>query len=335
MELTELSKEEFAEFVSMQKCNNFLQSDLAYQRYIDNKKEAYLCGVKSNGKLLGVALAVCTGLQLGKKVFLIPGGPVLSYEDENTPEIMRFLVLELQKFLKARGGLVVYLTPNIKYETSIAKILASLKCKELGEFISVKWIAELDLTNFESEDEMLMSFNQSHRRYIRYSENRYNVNVRPLKYDELDILVDLVGKAAERHHFNVQPLSYYQQMYRSFGDKVKFMLAESEGKKLAAGMFMLYGDEVTYLYSGSDAELNKYCGSYALQWYMLRYALENGFKRYNFYGVRPVDGNGVYEFKKGFRAEVVEKMGCFALPLCPAGKLVVARKKYQKFGEVA
>lgn len=88
---------------------------------------------------------------------------------------------------------------------------------------------------------------------------------------------------------------------------------------IAASMFMLYGDEVLYYHSGNYKEYIEFNGQRMIQWYMIKYALKNGFKRYNFYGI---DGNfeegspdGVYEFKKGFGGYVEEYIGDFDLPL--------------------
>ena len=89
---------------------------------------------------------------------------------------------------------------------------------------------------------------------------------------------------------------------------------------LSAAMFMLYGDEVVYLFSGSDEKYMKdYNAQYELQWYMIKYAAEKKFKRYNFYGIHglPDDNHpdGVYEFKKGFGGQVLEYAGTWELPI--------------------
>lgn len=89
---------------------------------------------------------------------------------------------------------------------------------------------------------------------------------------------------------------------------------------MSAAMFMLYGDEVVYLFSGSDEKYMKdYNAQYELQWHMIKYAAEHKFKRYNFYGIHglPKEGktDGVYEFKKGFGGQVLEYVGTWELPI--------------------
>ena len=97
-------------------------------------------------------------------------------------------------------------------------------------------------------------------------------------------------------------------------------LKKEEGKviPLAAAMFMLYGDEIVYLFSGSNDKYMKYCGQYLLQWEMIKYASLHNYKRYNFYGIKDVFNKngkdyGVYEFKKGFNGYVEELLGAFEL----------------------
>ena len=96
--------------------------------------------------------------------------------------------------------------------------------------------------------------------------------------------------------------------------------ATSTSIPLSAAMFMLYGDEVVYLFSGSDEQYMKdYNAQYELQWYMIRYAAEHKFARYNFYGIHGLpkesETDGVYEFKKGFGGQVLEYIGTWELPI--------------------
>jgi peptidoglycan pentaglycine glycine transferase (the second and third glycine) len=86
-------------------------------------------------------------------------------------------------------------------------------------------------------------------------------------------------------------------------------------------MFMTYGSEVIYLFSGSDEKyMRDYNAQYLIQYHMLKFAAANHFKIYNFYGINGLpDENskdyGIYEFKKGFGGHVVELIGSFELSL--------------------
>ena len=187
--------------------------------------------------------------------------------------------------------------------------------------------------------------------------------MRELSVDELGVLKDIAAEAGERHGFQDPDLMYYRSMKEAFGDKIKFVVAEMpakgleaqsgvsgrfEGKTLekasgeptgqyvplAAAMFVNDGHEIVYLYSGSVRKLQKYGGAHLIQWKMIQEAIETGCEKYNFYGVYPVEGNGVYNFKLGFRGQVEELLGTFVLPLGLLGKLYAARLKPRKYGAI-
>lgn len=89
-------------------------------------------------------------------------------------------------------------------------------------------------------------------------------------------------------------------------------------KVIAGGLYMLYGRQLVYLLGASYKEFMKYNSQYLLQWQMINYAKENNYQTFNFYGI---DGDfrkesknyGLFDFKRGFGAEVVELIGEFDL----------------------
>ena len=99
-------------------------------------------------------------------------------------------------------------------------------------------------------------------------------------------------------------------------------LKEEKGNTiiLSGAMFVLYGSEVIYLFSGSYDEYMKYCGQYRLQYEMIKYACDHNYRRYNFYGIMDLfDKNGkdygVYEFKRGFNGYVEELLGAYEIKI--------------------
>lgn len=100
-------------------------------------------------------------------------------------------------------------------------------------------------------------------------------------------------------------------------------IKEESGKEvitLSGSMFMLIQPEVIYLSSGNYEEYIKFNSQYLIQWELIKYGIENGFKKHNFYGI-PANINehpkdyGIYEFKRGFNGVVEELIGEFALPI--------------------
>lgn len=103
-------------------------------------------------------------------------------------------------------------------------------------------------------------------------------------------------------------VSSLEEMIKNYGDS----------KIIAGGWYMLYGREVVYLFGASYKEFMKYNSQYYLQYEMIKYAIENNYSAFNFYGI---DGNfskdslgyGLFDFKRGFNACVHELVGEFDL----------------------
>lgn len=111
-------------------------------------------------------------------------------------------------------------------------------------------------------------------------------------------------------------------IHKRLEEAATFKEKYGESPLLAGGMFMLYGDESVYLYSGSYEDLMVYNGQYLIQWEIIKYGLSHGFKRHNFYGISGDFSKsnkrwGVYEFKRGFNGEVIEYIGDFDYILNP------------------
>lgn len=87
---------------------------------------------------------------------------------------------------------------------------------------------------------------------------------------------------------------------------------------IATGVYLEYGDQIVYLFGGSYKEFMKYGAQYLMQYEMIKYAKDKKYKKLNFYGI---DGNfeknskyyGLFDFKRGFNANVVELVGEFDL----------------------
>lgn len=348
-----LSREDFARFAERAQGNNFLQSGEMYDRYVRAGREVYLLGIKREGELVMAGLGVMMRKYGKWKIFNFPGGFLGEYDRE----ILEVMTEECRKFLKKRGGMVMQISPNLIARERdinakvmdgegrvnnlfIQKRLTEMGYKYLGEYEQAKWVYKLLVQDVDLE-EMYKNFRKGHKLSIRYAKDRYGVRIRELKYDELRVLTELTAEAGEYHGFKAPNLEYFQEMYKAFSGKCKFLVSEMEdpetGKTVvtAGAMFVMYGDEVVYLFSGSRRQYKKYGGPHLMQWEMIQYAAKHGFVDYNFYGVRPVEGNGVYAFKRGFKGRVVELLGTFALPLNVVGRGYLLTKKTEEMRGVA
>ena len=123
---------------------------------------------------------------------------------------------------------------------------------------------------------------------------------------------EITSKSAKAKHNNL--INEKSMLEKRIIEAKDLIEKHGENVVLSAAMFITYGDEVIYYSSGSYKEFMQFYGQYAIQWEMIKYACENNYKRYNFYGLIDVFNKngkdyGVYEFKKGFNGHVEELFG--------------------------
>ncbi len=251
--------------------------------------------------------------------------------------------------------------------------LERLGYKYLGEYEQVKWTFVKELEEKTSE-EMLMELRTDHRQRIRraqregvrvrelgddelgilkeiaaeagvrhgfrdpeleYYRSMKSAFGKKVKFMVAELPVEkLSGELAEKYGANATKKDSDEKKVVNLAEKSGKNDQRSEYVPLAAAMFVNDGNEMVYLYSGSVRDLQKYGGAHLMQWEMIQEAMRTGCKKYNFYGVRPVEGDGVYNFKLGFRGKVEELLGTFILPIGWLGELYASRLKPKEYGEV-
>lgn len=387
MKFRELSIDEYKKFIKNYKNSNFFQDDRMdnyskFKGYI-----SYYVGVEDNKNIVAAARLLAKKSKFGKYNFSSPRGLLVDY---NNFELLEFFVNNLKKYIKTKNGLVLKIDPYIIYksrdiegsetkEINNSNIVNNLK--KLG-FIhggftrgydlsgQGRWYFVLNLEN-KSLDDIQKGMKANHRNIIRKAE-KYGVEIKQIEYNDLPTFKHITEDTSARIGFSDKSLVYYQTMYDSFKDEVKYLIAylnvdkykeklkeeleinqnkykilsdtttgkakelkitidglikrldESNHLKekqipISCAMFMLYNGEVDYLFSGSLSEYKNLYAQYLIQWHMIKYAIENNYKKYNFFGISGIFDKkdseyGVYEFKKGFGGVVEELIGDFYLP---------------------
>ena len=107
---------------------------------------------------------------------------------------------------------------------------------------------------------------------------------------------------------------------------------------LGSILFMKTNDEVLSLVGGSYEKFMKFQSAYSTHFAGVKYAIEHGMKRYNFYGItgdfdeKTNEHYGLYSFKRDFGGQVVELVGEFDIILSKFDFMLynVAFKLYHK-----
>lgn len=174
-----------------------------------------------------------------------------------------------------------------------------------------------------TEDEVLKGMNQLWRRNIKKAAKN-GVTVRRGGIEDLPAFHTLYAETAERDNFVPRPLEYFTTMMEAMvaedPDRMHLYLAEHEGDLVAATTWVRVGTHTWYSYGASSTHKREVRGSNAIQWQMIRDAIEAGADVYDLRGITDsVDKAdphvGLIEFKVGTGGEAVEYLGEWDLPI--------------------
>jgi lipid II:glycine glycyltransferase (peptidoglycan interpeptide bridge formation enzyme) len=169
----------------------------------------------------------------------------------------------------------------------------------------------------EDEEPILARMKPKCRYNIRLAEKK-GVTIRA--WDDIKAFHEMMTVTGGRDNFGVHSLEYYQRAYSLFHPKgvCELLVAEYEGKPLAALMVFANAKRAWYVYGASNDEERNRMPTYLLQWEAIRWAKARGCEEYDLWGVPDenedvLEANfesrrdglwGVYRFKRGFGGEV-------------------------------
>lgn len=167
-------------------------------------------------------------------------------------------------------------------------------------------VAEIDFKEFEknTKEELKTNEKELKERIHKYENNILKMN--PKKYEQNN---KKNQEEIARLKKQLEKINEYKEKY---GDK----------KLLGGILFLIYGNEVLSLHGGTLDDVMQFQSAYTIHFNGIKYAVEHGYKRYNFYGItgdfrkeNPL--YGLYLFKKSFGGHVVELIGEFDYIISP------------------
>ena len=213
------------------------------------------------------------GINNSKKNFIT----LIEADEDNLVEFKNLMqhTAERREFVDRPLSYYQEMFKILNRENAIKVLLAEVNLKELLDFTKAR-------------------FKKNAKRLTVIEGNPKNIN----EYNEIKSQQESIAKKIESLTADVN----------EYGDK----------KIIAGGWYMLYGREIVYLFGASYKPFMKYNSQYLLQYEMIKFATENGYDKFNFYGI---DGNfsensknyGLFDFKRGFNADVHELIGEFDL----------------------
>ncbi len=180
----------------------------------------------------------------------------------------------------------------------------------------------LDLTK---DKEMLLQKMKPKTRYnIRLAQRR-GVTVRSVGMEGIDIWYELYTETATRNHLLLNDVKYFRAVLDARAENssspasVNLLIAEYEGKPLAAMFLVITGNRGSYLYGASSSLHRNLMATYALQWEAIMRSQQAGCTEYDMFGISPTPNPehplyGLYKFKSGFGGNIYHSLGCWDYP---------------------
>ena len=278
----------------------------------------------------------------GHIVGYIPYGPTLEPAEDNKGCFLEELSESIRPYIPKNCIMLRY---DLLWESFWAKNideaewdgLPSRKSQEIRfNFSTQNWNLRKANTNIlpsdtlfldlkREEDRILMEMKPKTRYNIRLSA-RKGMRVRIAGMDELETWYEMYRKTCMRNRIYLHDINYFKTVLetevnpsRSPVD-VELLIADLNGKPLAAMFLVFSGKRATYLYGASASQMRNYMATYALQWEAIRRSKKRRCNEYDMFGVAPSPDPshpmyGLYKFKTGFGGHMFHRMGCWDYPL--------------------
>lgn len=340
--ITEKTLPEYEAFIQSHPQGHFAQSSLWGKQKTAWQFQAIVVRDGSGAIKGGLGVLIRKAPVFPVSMLYICRGPVCDLDDHDT---MQQLFEGVRALAKQRRGYVVKIDPYVKSDNEAFKQELEgfgFKCMQDGknfEGIQPRFVMHLDVDG-KSEEEVLASFTQSHRRKVRTGPKK-GVQVRVCGQEMIPEFTRIMVETGLRDNFVTRDERYFSNMLKNLGEHCRLYMAFLNDEPIAGTLAIWFGDKVWYLYGASSNVHRETMPNYLLQWEMIRWAIEKKCRIYDFRGVSgDLDENnplyGLYKFKKGFNSELVEFVGEYDLVISRFWYefLKVATKGYQSLNKV-
>jgi lipid II:glycine glycyltransferase (peptidoglycan interpeptide bridge formation enzyme) len=189
-----------------------------------------------------------------------------------------------------------------------------------------RYVFQIDLAG-KTEEQIFEGFNQQWRRNIRKAEKE-GVTVRQGTVSDLEIFHTCYLETAKRDHFTPRSLSYFQTMWKAMREetieRIALIIAShpDHDGAIAATTMTRVGNHSWYSYGASTTAARDLRPSNAVQWEMIKIALNEGAAIYDMRGISDtLDSDnhlfGLIQFKLGTGGYAQEYVGEWDYVLSP------------------
>lgn len=279
--------------------------------------------LKTDGKAVAAVQILERRLPMGMGTILyIPRGIAGA---DNDPATVARMVAWLKRFVLDRRPILLRMDPSfLDSDQTRRALLVSNGFRALPDEWSLWNLprATMVLDIFRSEEDILRNMRRTHRQLIQRAV-RDGLEVEAgTGMDHLRDFYSLVLKSSKRQGFALRGMEHFLNIRKQFcilGDAL-FFLCRQNGRAVAAIFCGCFGTTCHYFHGGFDVGLRAPGATEILHWKAIQWARGKGCKYYDLLGSAtphpPKEGNrgyGLYNYKKGFGADLLYSAGYFDL----------------------
>lgn len=244
-----------------------------------------------------------------------PQGPVLSSLADQ--EACRVLLRSAAARLRSRRGAQLKLDPEWPVDSPEAALLRQ-RCQLRPARFDIQhrqtWLVDLS-GGVEAVSARIPS---STKYCIRVSEREGVVVTQDRSREAVSAFYALHMDTVGRKGLQSRPLSYYQDAAAELGATI--FVASYRGQPLAAGVTVAFGRRLVHLFGGTSPAVPRAHASYAMQWAMMKWGIEQGCTLYDMWGVprrfdRADPAHGYAKFKTKWSGGLGSYSGLMIAPV--------------------
>lgn len=311
---------EWEDFLSKHPEANFLQSFYWGEFHQILGAKFIRSAFYQKNELEGVMLSIVEDAKRGRYL-TVPAGPIIDWRDE---ELVKSFVEEIKRIAKQEKCVFIRVRPQLLAEVG-KSIFAKLGFKDAPMHLHAELTSQLDITL--PQEQLLANMRKATRYEIKKAISQNIKVTSTVNPSSIKDFFKLQLNTAKRQNFVPFSYQFLMEQFSVFAKNNLALLysAKFKDQLLAQAFIIFYGEEAIYHYGASTQDGRKYPGAYLIQWEAITEAKKRGIKRYNFWGVAPLNNPdhrffGVSIFKRGFGGREIEYLH--------AQDLVIDRPRY-------
>lgn len=243
---------------------------------------------------------------------------------------------KIQKIAQEKRAIFFRLEILDEYSEKIVQKLKDNGFIKAFEELQPEWRQVIDIS--KSEEEILAQMKEKGRYNIKIAQKNGIIikkadlstsldNTRD-KSLEVNEFYEIFSETAKRDGFSIRPREYFEKMLEILGENIELLIAEYQGKIIAAEIVSYYKETASYLYGASSSEFRNVMAPYLLHWEVIKLAKARGSKFYDLLAVDPIADSsqqtasshkyaGIGRFKRQFGGRTVHITGSYDLVYKP------------------